>query len=77
MVLVRIDLGGPPHRNPDGEEVGTPHIHVYREGYGDKWAFPVPGDRFRELADVWTTLEDFLRYCNVTRPPDISRGLFT
>ena len=77
VVLVRLDLGGAPHRNPDGEEVGTPHIHVYQEGYGDKWAFPVPRDSFRELTDVWTTLADFLRYCNVTQPPHISRGLFT
>ena len=77
VVLVRLDLGGPPHRNPDGEEIGTPHIHVYREGYGDKWAFPVPGDRFRELADLWTTLDDFFQYCNVTRPPLVQGGLFT
>ena len=77
MVLVRLDLGGPPHRNPDGEEIGTPHIHVYREGYGDKWAFPVLGNRFRALADAWTTLEDFFRYCNVTRPPLVRRELFT
>ncbi len=77
VVLVRLDLGGPPHRNPDGEEIGTPHVHVYREGYGDKWAFPVPADRFRELADLWTTLDDFFQYCNVTRPPLVQGGLFT
>lgn len=75
VVLVRLDLGGPPHRNPDGVEIGTPHIHVYREGYGDKWAFPLSAD-FRDVADLWTTLDDFLRYCNVTRPPLIRRGLF-
>jgi hypothetical protein len=76
VVLVRLDLGGPPHRNPDGEEIGTPHIHVYREGYGDKWAFPLPVD-FGAVADLRTTLDDFFRYCNVTRPPLIQRGLFT
>lgn len=75
VVLVRLDLGGPPHRNPDGVEIGTPHIHVYREGYGDKWAFPLPA-AFGAVADLWTTLDDFLRYCNVTRPPLIRRGLF-
>lgn len=36
VVLVRLDFGGAPHRNPDGEEIGSPHIHLYREGYGDK-----------------------------------------
>jgi hypothetical protein len=77
VVLVRLDLGGGPHRNPDGEEVPVPHLHLYREGYGDKWAIPVPVDRFRAIVDVWTTLEDFMRYCNITRPPRIERGLFT
>lgn len=77
VVLVRLDLGGPPHRNPDGEEIGTPHNHIFREGYGDKWAFPVPCDSFQELTDMWKTLNDCLQYCNVTRPPVILRGLFT
>lgn len=77
VVLVRLDLGGAPHRNPDDEEISTPHLHVYREGYGDKWAMPVPADRFRNPGDVWATFEDFLRFCNVTQPPHIERGLFT
>ena len=77
VVLVRLDLGGAPHRNPDDTEIAAPHLHVYREGYGDKWAIAVPAEHFRNVADVWTTLEDFLRYCNVTQPPQIERGLFT
>ncbi len=77
VVLVRLDLGGAPHRNPDGEEIPVPHLHVYREGFGDKWAVPVPPNRFRAIADVWTTLEDFMRFCNITQPPQIQRGLFT
>lgn len=28
VVLVRLDLGGAPHRNPDGEEISTPHLHL-------------------------------------------------
>lgn len=77
VVLVRLDLGGAPHRNPDDEEIAAPHLHVYREGYGDKWAIAVPADRFRDPADIWATLDDFLRFCNVTQPPHIERGLFT
>lgn len=77
VVLVRLDLGGAPHRNPDGEEISVPHLHVYREGYGDKWAVAVPADRFTATSDVWRTLEEFLRFCNVTQPPHIDRGLFT
>jgi hypothetical protein len=77
VVLVRLDLGGAPHRNPDNEEVPAPHLHVYREGFGDKWAVPVSAEQFRDTGDVWMTLEDFLRFCNITQPPLIERGLFT
>ncbi len=77
VVLVRLDLGGAPHRNPDGEEMLPPHLHVYREGYGDKWAAPIPSDRFRSTGDLWVTLEDFMRFCNIIEPPHIERGLFT
>lgn len=73
----RLDLGGAPHRNPDGEEIAVPHLHTYREGFGDKWAVPVPADRFTATKDVWQTLEEFLRFCNITQPPHIDRGLFT
>ena len=76
VVLVRLDFGGPPHRNPDDTEVGSPHLHVYREGFGHKWAFPVPKDKFPNLADLWQTLGDFMGYCNVTERPNINRGLF-
>jgi hypothetical protein len=43
IVLVRLDFGGSIHRNPDNTEVACPHLHVYREGYGDKWAMSLPG----------------------------------
>jgi hypothetical protein len=36
VVLIRLDFGGAPHRNPDGTEISCPHLHLYRENYGDK-----------------------------------------
>jgi hypothetical protein len=77
VVLVRVDLGGSPHRNPDDTEVATPHLHLYREGYGDKWATPLPGDSFSNVADLWQVLQDFIRFCSIIEPPYIRRGLFT
>lgn len=77
VILARLDFGGPPHRNPDDEEIDCPHLHLYKEGYGDKWAFAVPAGVFADLSDRWQTLMDFLRFCNVTRPPHFERGLFT
>jgi hypothetical protein len=77
VVLARLDLGGAPHRNPDDTEVPAPHLHLYREGYGHRWAYPVPAERFRDVADLWRTLEDLMAYCNIVEPPIIERGLFT
>ncbi|MBD2550908.1 hypothetical protein H6G65_15210 [Microcystis elabens FACHB-917] len=77
VILARLDFGGAPHRNPDDVEIPCPHLHLYREGFGDKWAFPVPPEAFPSIADRWQTLQDFLRYVNVTDPPDFRRSLFT
>jgi hypothetical protein len=42
VVLRRLDIDGAPHRNPDGVEVPCPHLHIYREGYADKWRYRRP-----------------------------------
>lgn len=77
VVLLRLDISGPPHCNPDGEKILCPHLHVYREGFGDKWACPVPDDEFEDLNDINKTLTDFMRYCNVIMLPNIQQGLYT
>lgn len=77
IVLLRLDLGGAPHRNPDDEEIPSPHLHIYREGYGDKWAIPVPVEAFKNLANRWQTLLDFMIYCNITQTPNFQPGIFT
>lgn len=74
-VLLRLDFNAP-HKNPDDEEIGVPHLHVYREGFGDKWAYPVPEGMLTNPEDAWSSLQDFMRYCNITKPPLIERGLF-
>lgn len=75
VVLIRLDVGGQPHCNPDGQEVPAPHLHIYREGYGDKWAMPVPGEAFPNASDLYQTLRSFMVYCNVTRQPVIEGRL--
>ncbi|MDD3926511.1 MAG: hypothetical protein PHT33_07620 [bacterium] len=77
VTLVRLDFGGPPHRNPDDKEIPCPHLHVYREGFGDKWAVPIPSKHFSRINDLYGTLEDFMMFCNITKMPYIQRGLFT
>lgn len=75
MVLARLDLCDTPHRNPDGEEIPGPHIHFYKEGYGDAWAQPLPA-YFTNPEDCNTTLKQFMQYCAVTDAPEIFQGLW-
>lgn len=74
--IVRLDLHGR-HTNPDGEVFRTSHLHVYREGCGLSWAIPVPSDLFTDLDDIWKTLHEFMRYCNIVEPPRFQPDLFT
>lgn len=75
FILIRIDIGGSPHRNPDGQEISCPHLHLYKEGYADKWAYEIP-DSFADVSDAWQVLQDFMEYCNIVGKPDIQKGLF-
>jgi len=75
IVLVRLDIAGAPHRNPDDVEIGCPHLHIYREGFGTRWAEPLPEERFSNTLDLWKMLQDFMGYCNITRPPNIQKGI--
>lgn len=75
IVLCRLDLGVP-HRNPDGEEIPAPHIHIYKEGFDDKWAYALPKELFSNTNDRWQLLLDFMKYCNIVDVPNFKRGLF-
>ena len=87
-LLARLDIGGPPHRNPrvgkapldyleeyNGAQVRCPHLHVYVEGYEDKWAVPASSGDFPLTDDLTQTLRDFMRYCGVVEIPDIQSEL--
>jgi hypothetical protein len=73
---MRIDMQGAPHRNPCGEAIPCPHLHIYREDFGDKWAFPSPAGKFQHLDDLYQTFEDFMTECNVIETPKMQTGLF-
>lgn len=70
-ILLRVDIAGPPHTNPDGVEVQCPHIHIYREGYSDKWAYPLTSKMPTTVSDLGQVLRDFLLYNNITNVPAI------
>lgn len=65
VVLLRLDVGGAEHTNPDGTIVSENHIHIYKEGYGDKWAYELPKEIVNPEDLIQTTI-DFLNYFNTT-----------
>ncbi len=87
IMLVRLDVGGRPHVNPEGpaplpflepyedQDMQCPHLHVYIEGHDAQWAIPAPVDKFTDLSDLGRALDNFFDYCNVIEPPAIQRAL--
>jgi hypothetical protein len=76
IVLARIDIGGAPHRNPDGTEIQCPHIHFYKAGFNDKWAEPL-SNYFTNIKDPVKILHEFIDYCNIVTMPTIQEDLFS
>lgn len=76
VILVRVDVGDTlEHTNPDGVQVSGSHIHIYREGYDDKFAFPLNKYPFGDPADMVRTFEDFASLCHIETLPPIARRL--
>ena len=88
FILRRLDLDGPTHTNPEvetiplsilepynGKEISTPHLHLYVEGYGEKWAIPADLLMKVEGKDIYEMMVDFFSYCNVSQLPKITKTL--
>ena len=67
ITLVRVDITKGQHTNPDGEKIIGPHIHIYKEGYGDAIAIPLPNNHlgFNTVDDHLKCLDDFFKFCNI------------
>lgn len=79
IALIRLDLDeSKPHQNPDGTVIKGPHIHIYKEGYGDRWAYllremsPCP---FSNTSNLLTAFIEFCSYCNINSIPEIQGSL--
>ena len=71
IVLARVCVNNKPHMNPDREFISEPHLHLYREGFGDRYAIPLPKDYFSSPDNIVCTVREFLVYCNVLGHPDV------
>ena len=52
-----------------------PHIHIYREGFDDKWAYPA-NEIIKNPSNISKSVIDFLDYCGVVKKPKIQEGLY-
>ena len=73
--LVRIDVGNTIHKNPDGTIITGPHIHIYKEGYGLKFAYPLEKYLRTNPEDTYQVLCDFMNYCSIVKKPVIIKGV--
>lgn len=71
VVLARIDLFGAPHTNPDGLKIECPHIHLYREGFDDKWAYALDPNHFPNPRDIGDVYVDFGKFSSIIKLPPL------
>ena len=71
IVLARLDSRGT-HKNPDGKIIQGPHIHIYQQDYGEKFAYSLSTHGFKEpIPSIKHTIVEFLAFFNVTHIPEI------
>ncbi len=75
IILLRYDSKGR-HTNPDGELLDGPHVHIYREGFNDKFAFPISEVGVDLVDTMEIVLAKILRFCNVNKIPSIEVPMF-
>lgn len=75
IILLRYDNGGR-HTNPDGELFEGAHVHLYKEGYNDKFAFPVSQVGVTDTNTMETVFNKIMKYCNVKTVPTIEVPMF-
>lgn len=64
LAVFRFDSFGT-HTNPDGEKLTGFHVHLYKEGFGDKFAYPASKFGIEETDPMEVVLQKFLVYCKV------------
>ena len=76
IILARLEINGSPHTNPDGEGITGSHLHIYKEGYGDKFAISLAGTPFESASNLTEYLEIFEDFCKIIDKPNIQLGVF-
>lgn len=69
IVLIRLDIGETlRHRNPDEKIIEGSHVHIYRDGYGEHWAYGLKDcEEFKELIGNSSIdiCNGFIKHCHI------------
>lgn len=65
--LVRIDINGGTHDNPDGTIAPKSHIHIYNDKYDkkDRFAYEINLKDFPDIYNLYNVYMSFLEYNNI------------
>lgn len=66
--MVRLEINGRPHTNPDGTVLSRNHIHIFSEQYGLSVAYEldsVSNVLFKDLSSFDKIFYDFCKFCNI------------
>lgn len=75
IIMLRYDNGGR-HTNPDGILFEGPHVHLYREGYNDKFAFAASEVNITSTDTMEQVFKKIMHFCNVKQVPTIEVPMF-
>lgn len=67
FVLARLDINDREHKNPDGVIAPKTHIHIYKEGYGARFAYNPEDLGFTDLENVTSLILQFLDFCKIKK----------
>src|ERR1017187_5991056 len=54
VILVRLDVDGAPHTNPDGVRLSGTDLSLLKEGFDENWESPVDRGKFKIPGDTGT-----------------------
>jgi hypothetical protein len=75
VIMLRYDNAGR-HTNPDGVFFEGKHVHLYREGYNDKFAFHVSEIGVSDTDPIETVFNKIMQFCNVKKISTIEVPMF-
>ena len=75
VIMLRYDSRGM-HTNPDGARISGPHFHLYKEGYGTKFAYPPQDYGIDPDADMTDICKQVLGFFSVVQVPNIQATMY-